>query len=452
MIIFSILGTFTVTGYYHNQAYYINVKNNVKNYYNKLKSIPIVFSSDRIEKLNNSYENSMERIKDKLVLGDINGTVDIYPWDQSYIIANKLDYQPRPLFQSYSVYTPKLIENNIEFLKSEKAAENILFTIREIDGRLPSTMEGASWLEIMSRYDTVGMKGEFLHLKKSVKPQSYRLINQKNISVKFQEEVEVPYNNAFVKIDISHSLFGKLANTLFKSPLVFIELKFKNGTTLKKRIVPNIVSSGFILSPYIDNTFDFFMYDIGENVSEEVVSFKVINDSECCYKDDIKISFQSIDRESNLNYVVPNELKSLHLFKSIEMKSNNKLINIRNYKNNDVLFSHVGTLFEVDTDNLLEFGQKGFMSIGYGIFDSAYTGDNKSEGGCFKIYKNEKNINNIIYENCIDPLNNEQDRKEYVIKLFDIDKKANKYIFEISPRPGKSSSWGWSYWNFKANQ
>lgn len=451
-VVFSILGTFTVTGYYVKQVYYEIIKYNAEYYYNKLKSIPIVFSSDRIEKLNNIYENSMKRIKDKLVLNDINGTVDIYPWDQSYIIANELDYQPRPLFQSYSVYTPKLIENNIKFLKSEKAADNILFQIKEIDERLPSTMEGASWLEIMSRYDVLGNKGEFLHLKKSSEPESYSLTNQKDVSVKFQEEVEIPYNNVFVKINIKHTFFGKIANTLFKSPLLFIELKFKDGTHLKSRIIPSIVSSGFILSPYINNNFDFFMYDIGKDAGKEVVSFKIINDSECCYKDDIKISFQSVNRENKLNYIIPSEFKHLYFLNYIEKKSNNKLINTRVYKNNDVLFSHVGTSFELDTKSIFEFAEKDFINIGYGIFENAYSGSNKSEGGCFKIYKNQKNSNNIIFESCIDPLNNEEDRKDKFIQLSNIDQKVNKYIFEISPIPGKSASWGWSYWNFKANK
>ena len=138
---------------------------NFHDFYYKIKDFHKIFDSNRIVELNQEYKNSMNSIKEKIDLSGISGTVDIYPWDQSYIIANELKYQPRPLFQSYSVYTPKLIENNIEFLRSEKAADNILFQIKEIDERLPSTMESASWIEILKRYETVGLKNNFLHKK-----------------------------------------------------------------------------------------------------------------------------------------------------------------------------------------------------------------------------------------------------------------------------------------------
>lgn len=264
---------------------------NFHDFYYKIKDFHKIFDSNRIVELNQEYKNSMNNIKEKIDLSGISGTVDIYPWDQSYIIANELKYQPRPLFQSYSVYTPKLIENNIEFLRSEKAPDNILFQIKEIDERLPSTMEGASWIEILKRYETVGLKNNFLHMKKRITPRVINFKNTQTINSKFNEIVNTPYDNAFVKIKFKKSLFGSIINTLFKSPILWIKLEFSDGSTIQKRIIPQISSSGFILTPYIDNIYDFHMYEIGKDSGKRVESFKIINEQDCCYNENFDVTF-----------------------------------------------------------------------------------------------------------------------------------------------------------------
>ncbi len=449
ILVASIFSTFYVIGYYTNEKAGQVVIKHYGLFKYKLQSSKKIFSKAYKQTLNNSYISALDKIKSEFPI-DIKGTVDIYPWDQSYVIANNLEFHPRPLFQSYSVFSPYLIEKNKQFLISNKSAENILFTIKEIDDRLPSTMEGASWLEIMSRYDLLEKKGEFLHLIKRDKPHLYKLENELNISAKFNEVVQVPQYNTFVKIDIKHSFFGKIVNTLYKSPLIFIELEFKNGTKLKKRIIPNIVSSGFILSPYIEDNLDFYSYSIGENAGKEVVSFKIINESKCCYKNDIKITFQSIEREKKNISNIPESFRYLQFLKSIENYASNAYIYLNNYKNSDILFSHVGTYFEIESRKIVDFIKKNDIKIGYGIFDSAYTGSAKSKGACFIIYKNEKINNNIIYKNCINPLEIEVDRKEHYLKLQNIEKTAYKYIFEVAPRDVENGTWwGWSYWNFE---
>ena len=185
-------------------------------------------------------------------------------------------------------------------------------------------------------------------------------------------------------------------------------------------------------------------------VDKEVASFRLINDSNCCYKDDIQVQFEKIEKSPVQEMIIPKAFqKEIFMNSIVEKESNKKFINISNYKNKSVLFSHVGTSFSVNTTSLKAFEYNGSIDIGYGFFDTAYTKNNMSDGGCFKVYRDIKKDSNLIYENCIDPRSNQDDQKEHDFKLSNLNKNTTKYIFEVTSRAGKNAAWGWSYWDFK---
>ena len=392
---------------------------NFHDFYYKIKDFHKIFDSNRIVELNQEYKNSMNNIKEKIDLSGISGTVDIYPWDQSYIIANELKYQPRPLFQSYSVYTPKLIENNIEFLRSEKAPDNILFQIKEIDERLPSTMESASWIEILKRYETVGLKNNFLHMKKRTTPRVINFKNTQTINSKFNEIVNTPYDNAFVKIKFKKSLFGSIINTLFKSPILWIKLEFSDGSTIQKRIIPQISSSGFILTPYIDNIYDFHMYEIGKDSGKRVESFKIINEQDCCYNENFDVTFEEINIEK--------ESLNKNIFLEIEQLKNNRNLEFINSFNISQEF--IKNTIEKNSELKIEFG---FLPLSIDNF--------KPTLGCFKIDENRLNQKIRIFDKCF--LNHElKGMKDFVI--INLENNSSTYEFNIFH---ESEAWELGYW------
>ena len=392
---------------------------NFHDFYYKIKDFHKIFDSNRIVELNQEYKNSMNSIKEKIDLSGISGTVDIYPWDQSYIIANELKYQPRPLFQSYSVYTPKLIENNIEFLRSEKAPDNILFQIKEIDERLPSTMESASWIEILKRYETVGLKNNFLHMKKRITPRVINFKNTQTINSKFNEIVNTPYDNAFVKIKFKKSLFGSIINTLFKSPILWIKLEFSDGSTIQKRIIPQISSSGFILTPYIDNIYDFHMYEIGKDSGKRVESFKIINEQDCCYNENFDVTFEEINIEK--------ESSNKNIFLEIEQLKNNRNLEFINSFNISQEF--IKNTIEKNSELKIEFG---FLPLSIDNF--------KPTLGCFKIDENRLNQKIRIFDKCF--LNHElKGMKDFVI--INLENNSSTYEFNIFH---ESEAWELGYW------
>lgn len=234
------------------------------------------------ENLRNKYINSLQGAKTRLInsgelqtafdmrLQEINkkiniplsmGTSDIYSYGQAYLISSGNKWNPRPVFQSYSAYTPFLIKKNLDHISGESAPDNIFFRIEPIDGRFPSIEDGLSWSIFFSKYKPVEIIDQLIHLKKrgASDKGDNNLVKISSQIASFDENVLVPKSNnlIFVKIDIKKTLLGKLSELLYKlNPLVIV-LNFDDGKSLTYKVHSGMTSSGFLISPFIENTADF---------------------------------------------------------------------------------------------------------------------------------------------------------------------------------------------------
>jgi hypothetical protein len=93
----------------------------------------------------------------------------VIPWDISYLIANGLAYQPRPIPQSYAVYSRNLQYINRRFFANTKTSPDwIIVDVNDIDGRLPIGLDSSSLATIRSFYSFShkGSKGSLVFRKK----------------------------------------------------------------------------------------------------------------------------------------------------------------------------------------------------------------------------------------------------------------------------------------------
>jgi hypothetical protein len=67
--------------------------------------------------LERKFEESLAAIRAHPPLPSLSGTTDIYSVGQSALLANRLEWSPRPIFQSYVAYTPALQERNARYLE-----------------------------------------------------------------------------------------------------------------------------------------------------------------------------------------------------------------------------------------------------------------------------------------------------------------------------------------------
>jgi len=192
---------------------------------------------------------------------DIHGSADVYPLSQTVALPQGLTCRPRPVFQSFSAYTPALAEMNAAHLRSDRAADHILFDVWTIDGRFPSQDDSLSWPELFTRYDIKRMAGQYILMEKSVTPRHYELIPIAETVAKFDEGINIPSMSGgpiWVRIDIARSLWGNVMTTLYRPPRVSLTVFTRSGRAYGGRLITAMARAGFLLSPLVENRQSFF--------------------------------------------------------------------------------------------------------------------------------------------------------------------------------------------------
>lgn len=214
--------------------------------------------------LEDEYRETVARLHNKMKFPKLQGTTDIYSYNQSYLISSENIWNPRPTFQSYAAYTPLLVEENMNHISRLNAPENLILKIEPIDGRLPSLEDGASWPIIFSNYEPTSLKDDFLFLKKNGAKRNIFDLSTGNESHYFADIVALPQfdNSIFAKINVSQSVLGKIVSILYKPTQLNITLNLDNGATKSYRLVSSMAKTGMLISPLVENTAEFgFMYD-----------------------------------------------------------------------------------------------------------------------------------------------------------------------------------------------
>lgn len=206
------------------------------------------------------YKEMLKSIHQLNPLPKLNGTSDIYPFDQSLLIASENIWNPRPIFQSYHAYTNKLADLNKAFLESANAPDNIFFRIESIDGRFPSNDDGLSWPVILNKYMPNGFVGQFLILeKKTSQPTQTTGLTLLQANYQLNSWIKLPQVNKpiWASIDIEQSWTGKIKRLIFKSSFLVISIRMNNGESKQFRLIPENSKQTFLLSPLIENAREF---------------------------------------------------------------------------------------------------------------------------------------------------------------------------------------------------
>lgn len=279
---------------------YIAESLSVQNIFAPLK----LFQEDRLPKANKNYITELQR---KFPVPEIKGSVDVYPWNQAAVLAYDLHYQPRPIIQSYSAYTPELEELNAAFLRTKSAPDNILFTIAPIDNHFPTLDDGRSWPELLTRYDTKnGSTNEaFLLLTKSINPRKYQMVLLKETTTSLGKPVMVPAitnGPIWAEIEINKSLFGDIISTFYKPPILMMRVALHDQQS-DFRLIPGMARNGFLLSPFVDNEKSFALLASHDGLNAlanlEITSLTIFAATSSgmtfCYKPSIRLRFYHLD-------------------------------------------------------------------------------------------------------------------------------------------------------------
>lgn len=196
-------------------------------------------------------ERSNARIRAKIPLS-ATGSTDLFPTDVAALFANHLDWVPRPVFQSYSAYTPRLEELNNQHLDTA-GPDRLFVKIAPIDNRYPALEDGKSWITMIERYRAAGFSGGYAVLDR--RPDAERIIETPiaTISGGLGQEISLRGMGGplFVRIEVDPTITGRLLNLAFKPNQLRIELTYANGDKANFRYVAGMGPTGFLLSPTV---------------------------------------------------------------------------------------------------------------------------------------------------------------------------------------------------------
>jgi len=210
---------------------------------------------------------------------ELTGTADIYSYRQACLLASGARWSPRPVFQSYSAYTPRLAAMNAEHLRGQRAPDHVLFRLEPIDGRLPSLEDGASWPVLLQLYEPRKIEGDLGYLQRrsdAVETQP-RFIEGRSAAIGEPSALPDTDGLLFAEIELQRSVLGRLASLVFKTTAPGIELTLHDGTTRSHRFVPGMAAGGFVLSPYVASTREFvlLMENDSQLAANRVRSFRI---------------------------------------------------------------------------------------------------------------------------------------------------------------------------------
>jgi hypothetical protein len=222
--------------------------------------------------LQNRFQRAMANIRSEYAVPVFDGTTDVYTYEQSLLLASNNAWSPRPVFQSYSAYTPALAKLNEQHLRGTSAPDWILLDLMAIDERLPSLEDGMSWPALLDNYKFVSFDGQFVLMRRKPIIQAtsdYELLE--NGSYRTNSTIALPDTRGplFARVDLNPTMAGTLWMTLFKPPQLNILLTLGNGMTKNYRVISNMMTTGFIVSPLVSNTAEFAYLAAGNERFQE---------------------------------------------------------------------------------------------------------------------------------------------------------------------------------------
>jgi hypothetical protein len=224
------------------------------------------------EPLRRQYQMSIGNLVQRFPLPSSIGAVDVYQWDVWLPLIHDVPYRPRPVFQSYATFTPKLSEMNAQHLFSART-QTLLFQVKTIDVRLPTIDDALSWPFILNNYAIRSIDGPRVTLARlpDVRPPATRQLQQ--LVVTMGKPFVLPNHDGLttIAVRVRPSLLGRLWTIAYRGPTIALELWTRTGERHRFRYVQSLSGVPFIISPLITDTASFVASSRGSVEPRHVV-------------------------------------------------------------------------------------------------------------------------------------------------------------------------------------
>jgi hypothetical protein len=204
-------------------------------------------------------EQQMQVLRaDPVVSGMVSsGTVDDVPSELDIVLANHWRWRPRPVFQSYSAYTPVLDQLNASYLGGSERADHVIMQWEDIDGRLPLLDDAASWRALFNFYNIELTRSDLLVLQRRTSARYLEPRPVGSITSTWDHDIEVPQflpsEIAMMGVEIDKSFWGATQGLFFRNSPVYLRAIFASGKQSSWRVTRANLREGAFISYLPDN-------------------------------------------------------------------------------------------------------------------------------------------------------------------------------------------------------
>jgi hypothetical protein len=250
----------------------------------------------------NNFKNSeinKRRMLPKAIRESIGDkSVDIMPWEISYVFFNKLNYNPRPIIQTYQANSDWLACKNEEKYTSNSSPDVVLANIHGYREQNPFWMDKGAYLSLVKNYtlkDTVVMPEEKFYLFEknvNIRPIGYSVLRTKKTHL--GNSISIPSNDLlYLHADIHYNFFGKIARLFFQPPYLRCTAIYEDGSQKQFRIPPPILKGGILASQSVVSNQEFAHFAQGHK-TKKIVSLTFWSTFKWGFKSNFDYHFEKI--------------------------------------------------------------------------------------------------------------------------------------------------------------
>lgn len=204
-----------------------------------------------------NFKNSPVQLPNDLLTKVGNASIDIVPHQVSHIYFNKLNYNPRPIIQSYQANSDWLMKKNGEKYLSKTAPEFVLFRTEAFREQNPFWVETDLSEALLRNYaltDTTVIQQDTFYLFQRNKVLKGLINNDlEDVSFKLNEDILLPKSANPIRFSakINYSTKGKLARLFFQPPYLYCLVTYENGRQENFRVIDKILRGGIFINQKI---------------------------------------------------------------------------------------------------------------------------------------------------------------------------------------------------------
>lgn len=379
------------------------------------------------------------------------GTVDVFNYEQAVAVLNGLNFTPRPVFQSYAAFTPRLAWRNLRFYQSDQAPEFVLWKHMTIDGRYPTQDDAALVSELPRGYAPLLEEGDYLLLQK-VRPLPARRLERRLLFEKglgFDEELVLPaagVHPRWLQVSLPLSKLGRLRSFLYKPPVAHLTVTDSSGRETTWRLLPQVAADGFLLDPLLETQADFAAFARSQG-GINLRSLRLTTAAEqrefwsTIWRQPVVRLFElpEITLEPQSPYQA---LVNAGLFAPAPevIKSDLPL---------NLFSTSAGRMMLLHAPGEIAFSvppESGVFTGNFGVNDGAYVDQARTDGVEFVIEaEGTDGVRRTLWRRWLDPLNRTADRGPHSFRLEFPPGSATRLTLRTLPGPAANSNWDWAF-------